>query len=253
MYFMYVDESGDPGLLGSQHYILSAIIIPAADWRPYLTELVNFRRYARLTYGLSVRDELHAAELIRVRGNSPASYRKMTKQQRIRLYEEALMHASHSFPNMHVINVSLDKKTPKSGPRPFAGDVEEACWGRLIERYNRFLQAQDSTGLIFADQTNEAKLRKLLRKMRAHHYVPSAYGSKGLPAASTRILEDPNMRVSSDSFFVQLADLVSHALYRKQYPKGSLRRFNVDRFFDHMDPRLVKAASRYNAQGIVVV
>jgi hypothetical protein len=50
---MYVDESGDPGLVTpdvppargpSHHYILSGAIVPSEEWRNYLTVMVELRR-----------------------------------------------------------------------------------------------------------------------------------------------------------------------------------------------------------------
>lgn len=257
---MYVDESGDPGDFdpmipntGSQHYIVSGVIVNSNQWRPYLNELVQFKRYAKTTYGLGIRSELHGAELIRIRGTSPKDYKTISKARRIQLYNDALTNLGVNLPDIQIINVHLNKPNPRTGSRPFTGDVQEVVWQRLIERYERFLKSRSDQGLIFADQTNEAKIRKLLRKMRLHHYVPSAYGTRGLSANASSILEDPNMRSSDQSLFIQVADLVSHALYRKLYPKGSLKRLNVDRLFDLADPVLLKQASTYNLQGIVNV
>lgn len=49
MYLMYVDESGDTGILNSptRYFILSGIIIRELKWRDTLDELVLFRKYLR--------------------------------------------------------------------------------------------------------------------------------------------------------------------------------------------------------------
>ncbi|MGL4612084.1 MAG: DUF3800 domain-containing protein [Trueperaceae bacterium] len=66
MYFMYVDESGDLGLLDpskplnmqpSQHYILTGCIIPAEEWRNYLAAIVEIRKRIKNQFGLPVRTE----------------------------------------------------------------------------------------------------------------------------------------------------------------------------------------------------
>jgi hypothetical protein len=63
MYFMYVDESGDPGAYditkpvgkrASKHYIVSGLAIPADEWRSYLTAYYNFRRFVKGAYGLPI-------------------------------------------------------------------------------------------------------------------------------------------------------------------------------------------------------
>jgi len=70
MYFLYVDESGDPGPLApgrqnSPHYIVTGIAVPALDWRNLLTVTVDIRRQLKIGYGLPVRAELHGAEFFR--------------------------------------------------------------------------------------------------------------------------------------------------------------------------------------------
>ena len=46
MYLMYVDESGDPGLMGKTTglYILSGIVLHELQWKPCLNQLLDFRR-----------------------------------------------------------------------------------------------------------------------------------------------------------------------------------------------------------------
>jgi hypothetical protein len=105
-------------------------------------------------------------------------------------------------------------------------------------------------GIIFADETNEVKIRRILRKMRVYKPVPSLYcGYYHNPIR--QVVEDPVIRQSQHSYFIQVADLIAHALYRKEHRKGSYRRFNVDRLFDTIRPLLLSEASRSDPEGIV--
>jgi hypothetical protein len=63
MYLMYVDESGDSGLLRSptNHFALSSLVVHESRWREFVNQLIAFR----LTYGLPLKTEIHAAEYIR--------------------------------------------------------------------------------------------------------------------------------------------------------------------------------------------
>jgi len=88
--------------------------------------------------------------------------------------------------------------------------------------------------------------------MRVHNYVPSHFGPS-YNAQITHIIEDPVMRNSSISYFIQLADLVAHSLYRKKIPKGGYKRYNIDLLFDRADRLLVKQASRSDPYGIVII
>jgi len=261
MYFMYVDESGDPGpydltkpeaLRSTRHYIASGFVIPAEEWRNYLTYFLNVRRYLKRKYGLPVRAELHGAEMIRPKSNN-AIKRVTPRYKRIGLYREALKYLPHGMPRASIINIHLDKQKPVYASST-GRDIQDLVWDRLLQRYSTYLQksCDGSYGLVFADETNEAKVRRLLRKMRVHNFVPSRiYPGESLSAPLINIVEDPIMRNSESSYFVQIADLVAHALYRKLYPKGSLKKHNVDRLFDLVDPLLNTKATRYDPQGIV--
>lgn len=65
------------------------------------------------------------------------------------------------------------------------------------------------------------------------------------------IIEDIFMRSSHHSYFIQTVDVISHLLYRKEFPKGSLRKYNLESQFDKLEPILLKEASRSDALGIV--
>ncbi|MEX1014236.1 MAG: DUF3800 domain-containing protein, partial [Candidatus Paceibacterota bacterium] len=88
MYFLYVDESGDPGSSGysSPHYILSGLIISQQNWTTYLDRLKKFRKALKNTYGLNQRTEIHASELIRI--NKIKEYRKIYKTDRINILRD---------------------------------------------------------------------------------------------------------------------------------------------------------------------
>lgn len=72
MYFIYIDESGDFGQytervsLNSPHFILSGIIVEHNNWSTTLDRLKDFRKHIKSRYGLLLREETHAAELIRI-------------------------------------------------------------------------------------------------------------------------------------------------------------------------------------------
>lgn len=257
---MYVDESGDPGSLipglpmsqqPSRHYALSALVIPASDWRNYLVAIVDIRRQIKLNYGFPMRAELHAAELIHPRGNKTIQAIGGRKR-RISLYASYLSSVASRLNNAKVISVHLDKTRPKYHSSS-SRDIETWAWEALMQRYQNYLvkSCNGAQGLIFADQTNEKKIRTLLRKMRHRSIVPSMFGGAPLSVPAVNIVEDPSMRNSKESYFIQTADLLVHALYRKRVIKGALRSLNVDRLYDLANPILLTQASRNDPQGIV--
>ncbi|MDD5695196.1 MAG: DUF3800 domain-containing protein [Bacteroidales bacterium] len=89
MYLMYVDESGDPGILskyGSEHYILSGLIISVENWLENLQKLKTLRQSFKLKYGLLLKTEIHASELIRI--NKLKEHSKIKKLSRIELLKD---------------------------------------------------------------------------------------------------------------------------------------------------------------------
>ena len=262
IYFMYVDESGDPGdhnpadltRSGSRHYIVSGVIIPADNWSKNLKILASLRSKLKGDYSFPIRKELHGAQIINPRNDKIYSGLG-GRRTRTKLYYDCLEYYSSQMTDMEIINVHLDK-TKTFSVKSLAGyDVQDLVWTRLLERYQTFLNIKKAQGIIFADDTNEDKVRKLVRKMRRYHYVGSMYGTSSLRTTTTQIIEDPIMRSSQQSYFIQIADMTSHSLYRKLYPKPSYSKYNIERLFDLLDTNLVKAAHRGcpHGQGIVRV
>lgn len=252
MYFMYVDESGDVGPYypsrpkrhrASRHYIVSGFIVPVDEWRNYLTAFYNFRRFVKRNYGLPVHEELHGVLLINPR-KSPVHQAIGIRRKRIALYRETLIATCNLMPKAKVINIHLDKENPKYAYTPTSEGILTHVWSRLFERYHTYLvkNCGSDMGLVFVDENDEVRLRRLMRKMRVFNYAGSHYGG-GYSYPLTQLVEDPIMRASDNSYFVQIADLISHALYRKLYPKGSLRTYNVDKLFDYVQPILHTQAS----------
>src|SRR5882672_3657140 len=67
MYLMYVDESGDTGLVRSptSHFALSGLVIHESKWRDFVTQIIAFRRTLRAVHNLPIRTEIHASEYLK--------------------------------------------------------------------------------------------------------------------------------------------------------------------------------------------
>ncbi|WP_412728960.1 DUF3800 domain-containing protein [Geobacillus stearothermophilus] len=64
MYLVYVDESGDTGLVKSptRYFILSALIVHESNWNKFIDDIIEFRKRLRDNYKFKLREEIHAAE-----------------------------------------------------------------------------------------------------------------------------------------------------------------------------------------------
>ena len=247
MYLMYVDESGDPGQISSYsspHYILSGVIIFSDEWLAALNQLKDLRRSFREQYHLGVRVELHAAELFRI--NKLEAYKKIRKHHRVAMYHSLMESLPFKLPGRRVINICLKKDEFDPG-----ADFFGMAWRRLIQRYDNFLQQKgEKKGFIISDNSDARRINGILRKMRVFNPIPSHFHtSYNVP--TVRVIEDISLRTSQDSYFIQVADAIAHALYPQEYPKTSLKKFNADKLFKRIEPILLLKASQNDPQGIV--
>jgi len=247
---MYVDESGDPGKYNpganSQYFILSGLIVDHMDWASDFAAIKRLRDLLRADHGFSVRLELHGSDFVSVRKYKEYSVYK--KAVRMSILKQVVQQIPSILPNARIINVCLDKEA-----LPQYTNYQEVAWNRLIQRFDTHLKKDAAEwGMVFADNTDNSRIVNLMRRMRAYNPVPSKY-TEGLIFSSptTSIIEDPVFRDSAQSHFVQIADCIVTSLRLKEYPKGALRKYDAHRYFDFLDPLLIKAASTSDPLGIV--
>lgn len=254
MYFMYVDESGDSGvtpLSPTRYFVLSGLVIHETRWQDYLDQLIAFRRYLKVRFGIRLRDELHASALI----NTPGELAHIKKHERLeilRLYADQIA----SMHQLNVINIVVDKSN-----KPQNYDVFEVAWKALIQRFENTMTHRNfpdsaflgEKGMLIPDATDDKKLRILLRKMR--HFNPVSnqpqYGKGSRNLQIRSIVEDPFIKNSAESFFIQTADLVAYLLYQALSPNAYMRKKSGQNYFNRLDPVLCKFASSRDPQGIV--
>jgi len=251
MYLMYVDESGDPGLVNSPspYFALSGLVIHERKWKEFLEEIKIFRKTMREVYGLNLRDEIHSAKYTD-RG-SGVSIPKHNRLLILKRFTEFL--ASRSY-------ISITNVIIKKADKPPDYDVFSNAWRTLFQRFDTTLKFknfpcnynQEDNGMVFCDNTDGKKLTALMRKMAVYNPVPfdGNMGFRNIPIQN--IIEDPNLRDSNHSHFIQAADLCAFLLYQLYCPKNYYRK-KVGRsgYFRILEPILNKAASKKNEYGIV--
>ena len=256
MYLIYVDESGDPGRRSpARHFILSALVLPAVDWQASFERHHAMRRYLKSKHGYPVRAELKGASLVDTRRGNGHVRQLGGRRTRLLLYQDVMQAMPSIFCTGRTYSVYIDKDAAETSP--YARDnYLELAWNRLVTRFHTYLMKEcgGGPGIIFADETADATVRTLVRKMRVYNPVPSRYDPEGyynLPVRS--IIEDPVFRRSDHSYFVQMADMIAHALYRKLYVKGSLRQYNIHRFYEYLDPIILKAVTKKDPPSMGIV
>lgn len=248
MYLMYVDESGDTGLVGSptNYFALSGIVVHERSWRSLMDTLITFKRTMRAVYGLPVRAEIHASEFIKrpVYG--------LPRHVRLAILRNALDELA-KIPDISVTNVIVDKTS-----KPPGYDVFDNAWRALFQRFENTLiygnfpgAHRNDFGTVFTDATGGMRLVRLMRRMNVYNPVPfmGGGGYRMLPLA--RIIEDPHAKDSTQSLPIQMADVCAYFLHQRFKPNSYVRRQSASRYFDRLTPVLNLRASHTSPLGIV--
>jgi hypothetical protein len=250
---MYVDESGDIGLVNSptRYFILCGVVLHELRWRPYLDELMNFRRDIKNSFGLKLRQEIHASALI----NKPGELALIPKHQRLEILRRKADKLA-SMPDLNLISVVVDKRG-----KPPNYDVFEKAWEALIQRFENTISHSnfpgphnpDERGMLFPDRTDDKKLIRVLRRMRNYNPIPNqptfAPGYRNLTLQY--VIEDANLRDSTQSLFVQAVDLCAYLLYQQHSPCVYFKKKSGQNYFNRLHPICCRAASAANPIGIV--
>lgn len=252
MFLVYVDESGDSGLVNSptRYFVLTGLVVHELRWQKYLEQLLDFRRRIRAKYGLRLYQEIHSAHFI----TRPGALVSIKRNDRLAILREFADELA-TMNDINLINIVIDKQ----GKAPDY-DVFEMAWKVLIQRFENTMSYRnfpgpanpDERGMLFPDRTDDKKLQQLLRRMRRYNPVPnqSSYGGGYRNLLLTNIIEDPNFRESHHSHFVQTADLSAYLLYQKLSPNTYMRKKSGHNYFHRLDPILCKVASRADPYGV---
>lgn len=253
MYVMYVDGSGDSGLVGSPsgYYALSGLVVHELRWQTYLDQIIDFRRRMRTAFGLRVAEEIHAAAMI----NKPGPLVRIKRNDRLAIIR-AFADELASMPDLNIINVLVDKST-KAAPY----DVFAMAWKALLQRFENTMTNRnfpgpvnpDERGMIFPDNTDNPKLTRLLRQLRRYNPIPNQarFGIGFRNLLVRNVIEDPNFRDSRHSYFVQAADLAAYLLYQFTAPSGYIRMKGARSYLMRLAPILCRVASSSDPLGVV--
>lgn len=255
MHLMYVDESGDSGLLqnGSptRYYALSGVVLHELRWRPCLDELVAFRRRLRERPGLKLREEFHASAFI----NEPGELVRIKRFERLNMIRQLALQLA-AMPDICIINVLVDKQG-----KPAEYDVFSSAWKALNQRFENTISHHnfpgprnaDDRGMIICDHTEAVKLMRLLRQMRKFNPVPHradiGMGYRDMPLRY--VIEDPSHRDSAHSYLIQAADLAAFLLYQREAPSAYVRKKGARNWFGLLRPVLCRHAAPSDVDGVV--
>ena len=138
MYIIYVDESGDTGLVNSpsDYFILSGLIVYELRWQATLQQLIDFRKRMRSLYGLKMDDELHASAMI----HKPGQLDRIPKYERLAILRNFASEIAQ-LEDCNIISIVVDKRN-----KALDYDVFERAWNALINRFETTIRNRNFPG-----------------------------------------------------------------------------------------------------------
>jgi hypothetical protein len=212
--FAYVDDSGDPGMKAgaTQTMGLGCVIISAWQWTNALDMMQELRRGIHEDYGIRMRDEVKGEWLVGIKKHFREA--RLGDGQLRDIYQRHMRMAGCLSPG-GVFAVVIDKNKIRRRDT----DVEDMAWTMLFQRLRYRTLVTGMPIMLIHDQTSDYKaLRGRWRKYRRHSFDPA-----GERVEAPLLIEDPVSRDSSQSYFIQLADLAAYAATRRVLPAAGKR------------------------------
>lgn len=212
MLIAYVDESGDSGREGgSKTYSLGCVVVEDRMWPDAFDQFLSFRSFLRHRFGILRREEIKANYLLR--GSGDLKRYGFGDGIRHDLYRMHMRLANKLGLQVFAVVINKEKIYSWRDPRDIA-------WEYALQRFERMSTKSGEPILIMHDEGDSQSIRKLVRRARRANMASSAAwmapGVFKLPAHL--LIDDPVPRDSSQSYFVQLADLCAFAAFRTVYP-----------------------------------
>lgn len=243
MLLAYTDESGDAGSKpgSSLTYTVGCVLVSASDWPEAFNGLLAFRRSLREQFRIPMRTELKSTYL--VGGGGPLRSLNLTPAQRQRIFRDHL--ALIGALRMRAFAVVVDKRSPTLRTPP-----DQLAWETIMERLERTTKDDQSPFALIHDNGNNDLVRKVARKARRRITAGSLYGAGQITLAAQRFIDDPVPRDSSQSYMIQLADLVAYAGFRTVIAPGrNIRLVAPADLWDEIGNAIHAEVNKYSRNG----
>jgi hypothetical protein len=174
--------------------------------------MIEFRRSLYRDYRLPVRAEVKANYLLRGKGTLWTL--KLSERERHEIYR-AMMRVQAEL-ELQTFAIVINKQELVDRGRD--ENAREFAWEFLLQRLERQTTTTHTPAILNHDEGEGAVVRKLARKARRIGSAGSAFGTGHLDRPARLLIDDPVSRDSSQSYFIQLADLSAYAAFRRIHP-----------------------------------
>ncbi len=209
MRIVYYDESGDDGFpqYSSPLFCLSAVYMHYLSWKENFEAIIDFRRILKADFGLPIKVEMHTKNFLL--DKNPYRDFGLTgkdRKQIISLYCQLISRL-----DLKVINVVIVKdrlRYPKF-------EVLDTSLKYSIQRIDNDLDSSSNPSdrfMIITDPGRVGKMRKTTRRIQSINFIPSKFSSTPYRKEIKYLIEDPLPKDSKESYFIQIADLITYII-----------------------------------------
>ncbi len=247
MYLIYVDANGDPGAntAASRYFVLTGLIVHESFWRECLHRLVVFRKGVKDKYGLPLRLELHAGDMVR----KPGSFRRDDLVSML----HALAKELADMEELRIINVAVDKQNKGKDYKVFT-----VAWNAILQRFDEAIASGSlpgstgsDKGMVFSDQTDSLPVTQIMRYSHIYNLAAEAANTaRRQRTMLSKLIEDPSFRDSRHSYYVQDTDLAAFLLYERLSPNRHMNKKGRRNYFNLLAPILYYPLDIADVDGI---
>jgi hypothetical protein len=259
MKIAYIDESGDDGYpaFSSEYFVLSSLYLDHLNWQSTYSRLYSFRNQIKNSYGIPIKTEMHTRHFLL--NKNPYNAYSISDQDRVKIIDDYCELISQL--DLKIINIVIVK--PRIQKQNY--QVLDMALSFLIQRIENDLHPNlhpEEKFLIITDPGRLGKMRKTTRRMQKINFIPSKFSNNNYRKEIRSLIEDPLPKDSKESYFIQLADLISYIIYLNAINETGIGKFpnrlshlittkKVTDWMLKLKPRLNTLASNRNPYGVV--
>lgn len=212
MYITYFDESGDDGYpkYSSPLFVLSTVYMAESKWKYNYEIIKRFRKFLKDKYNFPVKQEFHCKQFIQDKNPYHGKYSPAQRKELIELQFRLI-----SDLDLKIINIVIDKNNAMHKGYDASYDVLKNAFTYSLQRIENDMLSLDpehNRFLIITDEGRVEKMASIARMLQRINYIPSLYEEGSYRNDLKTIIEDPLPKKSSESYFIQISDLLAYTV-----------------------------------------
>jgi hypothetical protein len=227
------------------------------NWQPIFETVIDFRRELKSTFGLPIRMEMHTKHFLL----NKKPYRALGISDGDRVTVVGLFCDLVASLDLKIINVVIVKPRIQNPNYPVLDTALKFSIQRIENDLKPSLNPQEKF-MIITDPGRVGKMRKTSRRIRRINFIPSRFSPTAYRREIKTLIEDPLPKDSKESYFIQLADVVTLVVYLHSITETGVGQFSnrmgrivnpqkAVEWMDRLKPSLNLLASSRDPYGIV--